>query len=666
MRRSILLFLLWTIAGYSDANTLYTVNFVGFPNLYKVDLTNGNVSIVNTTGGSPNYVTLGSRTTAYIANDDDRVQRVNLTTGTVSVVCTIAGSEPDGIALANDTTAYVAGFADNNVYRVNLTNGGVTLVTPSAIIGAALTGLTLEMSLKDPTTAYTAGFSDNKIYRIDLTNGRVSEVVHITGVGGGVADITLANNTTAYVVGSANLYRVDLTNGSFSLVATLPLEGLSGIQLSDNTTAYVVGETLNEVYRVDLTNGQFSAVTSSISGGLLANLSLLLYIGTSGLSGNDLSFANYLNENGSLFVSRLFAVQSDIPGALEIAAPTRNALSTFAAGNTQFAFGQELSTHLTQKRPFRASVPIDRELSSADELLVSASDSVALSPNKKKEECHSTWLGLLGEYTHAKAQSQTPAFATGTGGFVAGFDWQKYDEKLALLGVAIAYGYTHVYERQNRGHASINQGAVGLYSAMKAGKGWFDLGLWGGMYHTSNERNINIPGIVGGTAKASINGWQLSPHLEFGYDYDRNWFRLEPFEMMDWVVCWERGFHEHGAGILNMGQKGRTCALLRNEVGLRFIEQISYMWGTLTLREKGSYGYQKTFNMGTITAFLLGSPGTFTVTTLSGAQNLGVAEFEALFTPKNKKYPYGSISCQGEFGAKYQSVQANLTIGKDF
>lgn len=221
-------------------------------------------------------------------------------------------------------------------------------------------------------------------------------------------------------------------------------------------------------------------------------------------------------------------------------------------------------------------------------------------------------------------------------------------------------------EKQGAGYANINQGALGIYSELKVAKWWCDLGLWGSMYHTNNVRHIHLPGVVGASAKASINGYQLSPHLEFGYDFDQNWLRFEPFEMLDWVVSWERGFHEHGAGILNMGQDGRTCALVRNEVGIRFIEMISYEWGTLKFREKASYGYQKTFNTGTITSFLLGSSGSFTVTTLSGAQNLGIAEFEALFTPENKKYPYGSISYQGELGSKYQSHQAIVSIGMDF
>jgi hypothetical protein len=115
-----------------------------------------------------------------------------------------------------------------------------------------------------------------------------------------------------------------------------------------------------------------------------------------------------------------------------------------------------------------------------------------------------------------------------------------------------------------------------------------------------------------------------------------------------------------------MGQNGRFCSLVRGETGLRIHEVAQRSWGKLVLREKVSYAYQKAFHTGSITAFLLGSPGSFTVTTLSGAQNLGVAEFSMLFIWNNPNAPYLDIRYQGEFGSSYQSHQGVIEIGKDF
>ena len=86
----------------------------------------------------------------------------------------------------------------------------------------------------------------------------------------------------------------------------------------------------------------------------------------------------------------------------------------------------------------------------------------------------------------------------------------------------------------------------------------------------------------------------------------------------------------------------------------------------MTWMEKASYAYQNTFHTGTIHAFLVGSPNSFIVSTLIGAQNLGVAELEVFFNPKNKAYPYASLSGHVELGEKYQSYQGMLEFGKTF
>jgi uncharacterized protein with beta-barrel porin domain len=282
------------------------------------------------------------------------------------------------------------------------------------------------------------------------------------------------------------------------------------------------------------------------------------------------------------------------------------------------------------------------------------------------EAYYSPWLGVFGEYTHERSQKQTPSFETGSGGFVLAADYHRDVHLAPLIGGGMAYAHTHVHEADGAGHANINQGALVLYGAWNEPEWYVDWALWGGYYHAHNVRNVNLPGIPGGSAASSTHGWQLTPHFEIGYDYEDSWFCIEPFDMIDWVACWENGFEEHGAGMLDMGQKDRFCSLLRNELGVRFIETLTYDWGVVAFREKGSYVYQKAFQTGVITAFLVGSPGSFIVSTLTGAQNLGAVEFETLFTPSNKKYPYGTISYQGEFGSRYQSHQGMITIGMDF
>jgi hypothetical protein len=174
-------------------------------------------------------------------------------------------------------------------------------------------------------------------------------------------------------------------------------------------------------------------------------------------------------------------------------------------------------------------------------------------------------------------------------------------------------------------------------------------------------------------ADSTIQGWQAAGHIEFGWNgylspsCGMRWFGAEPFIMGDWVGNWEQAFREHGAGSFNMGQNGRFCSLLRGETGFRLHEIASLESGArFVFREKFSYVYQKAFKTGAITAYLVGSPGSFTVSTLTGAVNLGAFEFSMLSLPANRKMPYLDIRYQGEFGMNYLSQQVIVEIGKCF
>jgi hypothetical protein len=83
-------------------------------------------------------------------------------------------------------------------------------------------------------------------------------------------------------------------------------------------------------------------------------------------------------------------------------------------------------------------------------------------------------------------------------------------------------------------------------------------------------------------------------------------------------------------------------------------------------REKVAYSYQKAFQTGTLHSFLLSSSGSFTLETLSSAQNLGVLEISMLCLGKQERSPYIDIRYEGEFGIGYQLHQGTIEIGKNF
>ncbi len=665
----------------ADATAAYTDGGAPNNNIYRVDLITGATTLVTPSpiaGSGLDGIALLNRGTAYtVGGLDNNVYQVNLRTGEVVKVTPSAtpGATFANIALGSNGSSYTPGASSNLLYYVNLMTGTVSPVTPSPAPAAGLNDIALEMQIGNPTIGYSIDNSNSTVYRIDLTTGSFYEVTEIPGTG--LISIALANNTTAYVTGNTanNIYRIDLTSGDYTLVNPTPIAGagLKGIALANNTTAYVVGKLSNEIYRVDLTNGSVTLVSAApIVGASLNYISLALQVGTADLSGNNLNFATYLNGYAPIPLLRLFALQEDIASALESAIPTRNAIPTFAAQTTQISFGKLVNDHLGHNRIAHQEISQSNPLALAHwqrnqtGLVADARDNLSGSQTPcKKETNFSPWIGGFGEYAKEKEQNQTPGFETGSWGLVAGFDGSGGDDPWLLIGGGGAYAQTHVHEANGAGHAHVEQGALAFYGMCIPSEWYFDFGLWGGLYRTHNDRNISFPDISG-TAVSDTHGWQLTPHFEIGYDYVNKWFSIEPFAMIDWVICWEKGFEEFGAGLLNMGQEDRSCSLLRNELGFRFNEVLSYCWGSLVLREKGAYAYQKAFNTGPINAYVIGLPGSFSVTTFTGAQNLAVGEFEAVFLPIANKYPYASFSYQGEFGSKYQSHQGKITLGLNF
>jgi len=341
--------------------------------------------------------------------------------------------------------------------------------------------------------------------------------------------------------------------------------------------------------------------------------------------------------------------------------PSRLSYATFGSQNTFIATEQVITDHLNQKRYApRVSKPSQTATQDGSDLFKSC-------PSKG---FFSGWLGAFGEYASEKLQRDVAAFRFNVGGVVVGVDYNCANDD--VLGFGAGYGYTHVSEDANAGDANVNQGMWGFYSLLHWNDWYFDLGFWSGYYHTADTRNIPLSNGSVSTMDSTTHGWQIVPHAEIGYEgylsqvCHERWFGVGPFLLADWVANWEDGFTEHGGAPFNMQIKGRFCSLFRGETGLRLHEIVKYSWGNLVFEQKGSYAYQKMFGTGTLNASFVAAPTFLTFHTLLSGQNLGVGEFSVIFQPLNRKWPFGSLRYQGQFGSKFQTHQGIVEIGKDF
>ena len=273
------------------------------------------------------------------------------------------------------------------------------------------------------------------------------------------------------------------------------------------------------------------------------------------------------------------------------------------------------------------------------------------------------WLSLFGDEIHQKARQAIPSFTNKIAGTIAAVDYTGIQD--VVIGGGLAFVYNYVHYTKGFGHASIYQEYALFYASLTKPYFYMNAALSGGPYQFQQKR-YSIASI---TSKAHPHGWLLCPHLEFSTPFyaKEEWLMVDPFVMFDWANAWQSRFHEHGSSGFNVIMKSQYVSMLRSEVGLRLKEIFQYGWGQFIIEEKGSYVNKIPTCRKTAAAAFPLAISTFPVDTFSSsAQNLGVVEVQFAFVPSDSKYPYGSISYQGEFGSAFQSQFLGVEIGIHF
>lgn len=425
----------------------------------------------------------------------------------------------------------------------------------------------------------------------------------------------------------------------------------------------------------------------------------LSQIPTQCLKGNNRSFAKYINEEAPdkafYFLPALF--DGSLSDALESAAPTRNALSLFSIDNNLFFLNTGLSAYLREQRHRLPSSHLKRsqpvasldfseeyeDLFAEEDFLVDNSEWDFLIANEPSEwedveeqeesslayRPYTLWGEAIGAWASQKAQHQTPAFDPYVAGGILGID--RGFENNSRAGIAFSYLWTHVHEEENAGFSHVHQELACLYTMAFYKQFYADIAVWGGLFQTDQVRNIQMTGFEF-KSSSHPHGTQIAPHIELGYDWriHKNLAQnlqpiVNPFVMADWVTAWQQSFKEKGSPF-NAEQKAINGSFLRLETGLRIYKQIPFQHWILGLEQKGSYVYRNPLTLGTINASLVGSPGSFTVNTLSSRTSLGAVGMTCTFKPVSNRYPYGSLIYQGEFSKAYKSNQLIVETAWDF
>lgn len=467
----------------------------------------------------------------------------------------------------------------------------------------------------------------------------------------------------------------------------------------------LIGGRANSVPYLALVDSNYPSHPPIVIGSLPSSGSILSLsyvtspIPTTGLHGNNLAFAEYINENvpRDLFYLYPSTLAGEFADALESAIPTRNAISLFTAENNTFILTHGLSTHLRNHRHFRNRLgfaPLSKETVSfsledseaeSEELVAlgglgqtrlgfgKRKDSATESAEEKKcakEAPGSLWFEAIGALGYQKAQNQTPGFDPKIAGGILAFDGQVADA--SQVGFGLAYTYTHIHDHRDAGWSKINQEYAFVYMTTSDEKWYFDFAFWGSLFQTSQTRKIHMTEWEF-TSRSSPHGWQICPHIEMGYDYigknsctEEAELVVNLFIMADWANAWQNSYKEKGNSPFNASQDSHYSSLIRSEGGIRFYEPIAFDSWSLTFEEKFSYVNKSPQKIGSMRAFIVGSPGSFAVETLNNIQNLGGIELSAIFASKDPSGSYASLTYMGELSGSYQLHQLILEFSCNF
>jgi uncharacterized protein with beta-barrel porin domain len=557
----------------------------------------------------------------------------------------------------------------------------VTLIT-SNIIHGAITSVGINASGQGIIGGRTIG---GPAYAATVSPAGVATPIPIAGGASGVI-ASVSINDAGYAIAGGALdapsppYAALISpSGGVTVITTGISRGvINSVAINAFGQSLIVGENTatGQAYAAIVSRaGVATWIPSSILYNNFLSVAILSRIPTDGLTKNNLEFARYINDNAPqdafYFAPAFF--DGTLAQALESAAPTRNAFSLYTAINNLFYLNNALSSHLRHSSHFQSRIPPNRPVNFAlapiawrsDALIASMAceDTIQPQPDGTTQP-YTLWFEGIGALSYQHGQKQTVPFNPSTGAAILGFDVILNPQ--SWVGGGAAYSYTHIHEKKDAGHSHINQESLFVYGSYQDSCVYFDGALWGGLFQIDQVRNIHMRGFAF-KSTSHPSGGQLAPHAEFGGNAYRNSFTtINPFVMVDWVLAWQGRYKEKGNSPFNAAQKHHYSSMVRTELGGRFYETLSFDAWRLTFEEKVSYVYKKPFHIGIVNAFLVGAPGSFTVETLTTPQSLGVVEFEMIFEPTDKQYPYGSITYQGEFGSSSQSHQIRLELDWNF
>jgi autotransporter-associated beta strand protein len=489
-------------------------------------------------------------------------------------------------------------------------------------------------------------------------------------------------------IGTISLASLTLDAGSITTIEFNPTD-TSQIDVTD--TAILAG-TLNPIHPAgdyDLTGsyeiitaGSISGTFDTITSGLPEFIFGLNYTGTSvflfysnpisttGLTGNILKFANYLNNNSPVtdeYIALAALTGNTQYNALNSTSPARNSFGTYVSQMALFSLSHKVSNYLNDKR-FSNSHEVSRGIAdlcmSNNDGLVAGNSYWDYTEQGTAEPAYGFWMNGFVNLASQDSENQNLPFDFITGAVLSGLDWEStYKEH--ILGIAIGYANSSVTDHGGMGSSDISSFAASLYADFIYDSFYAQGIFWGVFNQISNHRTISYPG-VNTKASADFCGWQINPHIELGYSHGSQAFEAVAYIAVDYVQNDEDHYSETGAENLNMTMKAQKSSMVQTEAGIRFYQGINRSNCRFGIKEDISFINRVPFDTGTITTAIFGAENFVTLTSFTQTQTLGAINVALFIEVGKEKDTVISLGYEGQFGSQYVSNGASLTLSTEF
>ena len=469
-------------------------------------------------------------------------------------------------------------------------------------------------------------------------------------------------------------------NSLISSTSTVDVTGAS-IQIVPDSGAYTVGTQYLLLTSTGLTGTASLLIPSPFLGTLsypdnsiLLTLLKVPSLQLTGLTGNSLKLANYLNAISDAVLGAPFDTLTSLPengqaAALLTLSPSRAVFSRYGNSQAAFSFSRLVAQRLANARILHEmDKPPIASLAghSVDEaeLLAAAGDKIRYGGAIRHvgKRPYNVWISGFGSWLYEKASHQNPAFHATNGGLLGAIDKTLCND--AIIGGGLAYAASQIHEADQLGKTNTQGGLVTLYGTCFFSDFFLDASLWAGYLRTHSQRNIFYPGFAA-TATSHYNSVETNGHLELGYDRCWRQGTLEPFIACDFVGNWQGNYVEQGAAPYNMHIQANFASLLQTEAGFNgYYNRGFFTHWTFILRGKLSYVNQVPFHQRALQTNLIGTAGSLVLVTSLRTQNLVSPALELYW--KNQRGLFFSLVYNGQFGKWYRNNELEAKLGLSF